>query len=126
MKVLLKAEPLLLTTPDHQGSNPLHHASVQPDLACFHTLLLFKPPRNFNSPTLDVNALNSYQRSPLHCTAAYGNLEAAITLINAGALTDIRDMDDKTPLDYVQELENSETKKNLLHLFLGKQKRTDV
>ena len=116
----MKVEPLLLTAPDQQGSTPLHHASVQHDLECFHTLLNFKILKTSTCPELDINALNHYNRSPLHCAAAYGNLEAVETLLQCGAQIDIRDRNGKTPLDYARELK-SNTRKKMLQLFLGKQ-----
>lgn len=120
MQVVLKTEPLLLTTPDQQGSTPLHHASVQPDSECLNTLLNFKMPKNATCPPLDINSVNNYNRTPLHCAAAYGHIESVKTLMSCGPRIDIKDKDGKDPVDYVRELEDRETRKILLQLIRGK------
>src|SRR5262249_41421378 len=49
----------------------------------------------------DVNALNSYEASPLHFAAGSGSTDVAALLLDSGAAVNQRDKDGTMPLDWV-------------------------
>ncbi len=114
-QVLLNASPSLLTLPDHQGSTPLHHATIQDSTDCLHTLLGYVPPKG--SVPLDVNHTDLSQWTCLHYAVAYYNLECVSLLVGSGAGVSVEDREGKTVLDYASDL--SEGREQMLAILKG-------
>ncbi|OOF66178.1 ankyrin repeat domain-containing protein [Rodentibacter caecimuris] len=66
---------------------------------------------------VDVNAQDMYRMTPLHYAMRGKNVDAAIALLNAGADPNIEDIDNSTPLAYINGMPKELT---LLSLMLEK------
>ncbi len=88
--------------PRHHTKHSLHHASAHPSP---HPLLYLL---SHESTPLLINATNSYQRTPLHCSVAYNSVYNTDLLLRRGADVQLCDNEGKTPIDYAHELENGE------------------
>ncbi|KAK9802550.1 hypothetical protein WJX73_000297 [Symbiochloris irregularis] len=77
---------------DGQGNIPLHLASEAGHTVCVESLV-------GRGRKLSVKATNRDSRTPLHLAAMGGHAAAAKLLLAAGAMTQARDKDGKTPLD---------------------------
>lgn len=78
---------------------PLMAAVYKKDLAIVTILLAHK---------VNVNATDKNGVSALHYATMFNDTKMAKKLINAGAKTDLKDNNGKTPYDYIQSYKNEE------------------
>lgn len=77
---------------DKRRSTPLHRAASKGDINIVSLLLTL-------GTNLDINIADVYKNTALHLACQENNAEVAELLINKGALINLKNQEEKTPLE---------------------------
>ena len=77
---------------DKRRATPLHRAASKGDVGIINLLLSL-------GKNLDINVSDVYGNTPLHLACEGNNFEAAKILIQKGAQIDVKNKEEKTPLE---------------------------
>jgi hypothetical protein len=104
LKALVEAAYISPTAKDNDGRTVLHHAACNksPNATEIIDYLVEKG--------ADINAQNKYKMTPLFDAASLRRTSAILALLKNGARLDIEDHMGRTPLPWIQELLQTETR----------------
>lgn len=105
IKILLEANPQLITSADESGNTPLHLSvrQKQPETVAY-----------FLGKGADVNSVNTNRQSALHIASYLGSADIARLLIEKGADISLADYTMHTPLHYAARNGSNEVTEILL------------